>query len=113
MPGAETRVNRLDHCRHRACRAVYHFSLAHSETMAAAGLAHDPVGVDVEHLQAFPSDIADPYEWTRMEAVGKALGTGVGVFADSGCFTVPEGFRIEHRECGDYLVCVALQCQKH
>ena len=89
-----------------------HFSLAHSGEMAVAALSVAPVGIDVEHLPAFAADIADPREWTAMESVGKALGTGVGGFVDAGAFQVPAGFDVEHfDEVDGYLICLAQQVQ--
>ena len=87
------------------------FSLAHSGRMALAALCDRPVGVDVEHLPTFPYDIADPRDWTEMESVGKALGTGIGSFVDAGRFVVPRDFRIMHIDCDGYLVCIAQRLQ--
>lgn len=87
----------------------YHFSLSHGGKMSVAALSQEPIGVDVERLSTFPRDIADPYEWTSMEAVGKALGTGIAGYVDQGNFAVPDGFGIEHVECDGYLICIALQ----
>ena len=86
-----------------------HFSLAHSGLMAAAALAPFPVGVDIERLDGFPRDIADPQAWTAMEGAGKATGQGIGAYVDAGVetFSVPAGFRVEHYSCDGYLVCLA------
>ena len=77
----------------------YHVSLAHSEDRAAAVLAEQPVGVDLEHVAEHDPRVADfllhsserslldtlPMNadraftlcWTLKEAVLKALGTGM------------------------------------
>lgn len=88
-------------------RPELHFSLAHSQDMAVAALARMPVGVDVEHLAAFPRDLAEPFLWTEMESVGKLLGCGMGDFVDGGDYRRPADVAIEHIELGDYLVCIA------
>ena len=88
-----------------------HFSLAHSGHMAVAVLANTPVGADVEHLPSFPHDIAEPYRWTEMEAVGKLLGCGVGAFVDGGAYLRPDGIRVSHSPVGDHLVCLAQRVQ--
>ena len=88
-----------------------HFSLAHSEHMAAAALSTVPVGIDVEYLPAFPRDIADAGTWTEMEAVGKAQGSGIGAFLEGGPYQRPSGFEVEHVSLGDYLACLAKQVQ--
>lgn len=90
-----------------ANREDLHFSLAHSGDMAVAGLSTSPIGVDVEHLPAFAYDVAEPYEWTKMESVGKLRGCGVGAFVDGAAFSVPDGVTVRHVELGDYLVCIA------
>ena len=92
-----------------ADRADLHFSLAHSKQMAVAALAGVPVGVDVEYLPGFPRDIAEPYEWTEMESVGKLLGCGVGSFVDGATFHIPDGVTVAHTVLDDYLVCIAVQ----
>ncbi len=83
------------------------FSLAHSGKMALAALSPHPIGVDVECLEGFPYDVADPFRWTAMESVGKVLGSGVGSYVDAGVFNVPEGFLVEHFEVDGYLICLA------
>ena len=88
-----------------------HFSLAHSGRMAVAALSTGPVGIDVEYLPAFPRDIAEPLSWTEMEAVGKAMGCGVGDFADGVPYVRPEGFDVSHIPLGDYIVCLAQRVQ--
>lgn len=96
-------------------RPYLFFSLAHSGNMAVAALAAHPVGVDVEYLDTFSYDLADPFEWTTMESVGKAIGVGVGAYVDSGEFSIPDGFEIEHHKLdsdnGHYLVCIAQRLQ--
>ena len=72
------------------------FSLSHSGNMAVAALATHLVGVDVEDLATFSYDIAEPFKWTTMESVGKALGVGVGAYVDSGEFSIPDDFEVEH-----------------
>ena len=84
-----------------------HFSLAHSVGMAVGALSDAPIGVDVEHLPGFPRNVAEPYEWTEMESVGKLLGCGVGTFVDSGNYERPANVMVEHFALGEYLVCVA------
>ena len=84
-----------------------HFSLAHSTGMAAGALSNAPIGVDVERLPGFPHNVAEPYEWTEMESVGKLLGCGVGTFVDSGNYERPANVSVEHFALGDYLVCIA------
>ena len=84
-----------------------HFSLAHSAGMAVGALSTVPIGVDVERLPGFPRDVAEPYEWTEMESVGKLLGCGVGTFVDSGNYERPANVMVEHFALGEYLVCVA------
>ncbi len=84
-----------------------HFSLAHSAGMAVGALSSVPIGVDVERLPDFPRDVAEPYDWTEMESVGKLLGCGVGTFVDSGSYERPANVVVEHFALGDYLVCVA------
>ena len=89
-----------------------HFSLAHSGQMAVAALAESLVGIDVEYLPLFPHDISEPYSWTEMEAVGKALGCGVGDFVDGATYSRPAGFEVSHMVIGDdYLACLAQQLQ--
>ena len=83
------------------------FSLAHSGRMAVAALSDFPVGIDVEHLPSFPRDIAEPYLWCEMEAVGKLLGCGVGVYVDGAAYCRPDGITVRHIPTGDYLVCLA------
>lgn len=85
-----------------------HFNLAHSGNMAIAALSTSPIGVDVEHLPTFAYDVAEPYEWTKMESVGKLLGCGVGAFVDGAAFSVPDGVSVQHVELGDHLACIAL-----
>ena len=84
-----------------------HFSLAHSSGMAVGALSAKPIGVDVERLPGFPTDIAEPYEWTEMESVGKLLGCGVGTYVDTGTYERPASVTVEHFVLGDYLVCIA------
>lgn len=89
-----------------------HFSLAHSGQMAVAALAETPAGIDVEFLPSFPRDLAEPYSWTEMEAVGKVLGCGVGDYVDGVAYTRPPGFEVTHVPIGDdYLICLAQQLQ--
>ena len=90
-----------------AYRKDLHFSLAHSSGMAVGAISDKPVGVDVEHLPNFPFDIAEPYEWTEMESVGKLLGCGVGTFVDSGNYARPTNVSVEHFVLGSHLVCIA------
>ena len=85
-----------------------HFSLAHGHSAAIAALADVPVGVDIEHLPSFLYDVAEPYQWTKMESVGKLVGCGVGGYIDNGIFKQPDNVRTLHIEKGDYLVCLAL-----
>ena len=96
-----------------ANRPDLRFSLAHSGQMAVAALSARPVGIDVEHLPSFPRDIAEPYAWTEMEAVGKALGCGVGPYVDAGAgsYRRPAGFTVRHFAAGAdaYLVCLAMR----
>ena len=89
-----------------------HFSLAHSGQMAVAALAEAPVGIDVECLSSFPRDLAEPYSWTEMEAVGKALGCGVGDYVDGRPYVRPADIELRHISVGnDYLVCIAQRLQ--
>ena len=87
--------------------ADLHFSLAHSAGMAVGALSDAPIGVDVENLVGFPYDIAEPYNWTEMESVGKLIGCGVGVFVDTGVYARPADVSVEHFVLGDHLVCIA------
>lgn len=88
-------------------RPDLHFSLAHSERMAVAALAHAPIGVDVEYLPAFPRDVAEPFLWTEMESVGKLFGCGVGRYVDGEAYRRPAKATVEHITLGEYLVCIA------
>lgn len=87
--------------------ADLHFSLAHSAGMAVGALSDVPIGVDVENLARFPYDIAEPYNWTEMESVGKLLGCGVGTFVDSGVYERPANVTVGHFKLGDHLVSIA------
>ena len=95
-----------------ANRPELQFSLAHSGQMAVAALSAQPVGIDVEYLPAFPYSLADPHTWTEMEAVGKALGCGVGSYVDAGVsgYRRPAGCTVQHFAAGAdaYLVCLAV-----
>lgn len=84
-----------------------HFSIAHSGRIAAAMLGDAPVGADVEYLPGFPRDLADPFQWTEMECVGKLLGCGVGCYVDGEKFDKPACVKTQHIPFGDYLLCIA------
>lgn len=83
------------------------FSIAHAGGAAVAALSDAPVGVDIERLDGFPYDIAEPRRWTEMEAVGKLLGCGVGCYVDAGRFEKPEDTSTSHMEKDGYIVCIA------
>ncbi len=89
-----------------------HFSLAHGGRMALAALADAPVGVDVECLDSFPYDLADPCAWTEMESVGKALGCGIADYLDRDAYVRPPDFEIRHIRIDDnHLACIAQRVQ--
>lgn len=83
------------------------FSIAHSGEMALAMLGDAPVGVDVEHLPGFPRELADPFQWTEMESVGKLLGCGVGCYVDGERFEKPSYVETQHIPFEEYLFCIA------
>jgi phosphopantetheinyl transferase len=58
-------------------------SIAYAGGAAAIVWGKSPVGIDLELTTATPPEGLDLQAWTRLEALGKAAGTGVRDWPDS------------------------------
>ncbi|BBH17934.1 hypothetical protein Back2_22210 [Nocardioides baekrokdamisoli] len=52
-------------------------SIAYADDIAVIAWGTNPVGIDIERTDAQPPEGMDVLAWTRLEALGKAAGTGV------------------------------------
>lgn len=52
-------------------------SIAYTDDLAVIAWGKHPVGIDIERADASPPEGLDIGSWTRLEALGKAAGTGV------------------------------------
>lgn len=67
----------VGHGQPRLVGSDLHASIAYANGLAVIAWASGPVGIDIETSDATPPDGLDLAAWTRLEALGKAAGTGL------------------------------------
>lgn len=71
------RCGATDHGRPVLVGSDLQVSIAYADDLAVIAWSTDPVGIDLERADAIPPDALDIRTWTRLEALGKAAGSGV------------------------------------
>ncbi len=71
-----------DHGRPILVGSDLHVSIAYTDELAVVAWGDDPVGIDVESVEATPPDGLTVREWTRLEALGKVTGAGLAAWPD-------------------------------
>jgi hypothetical protein len=72
----------LDHGQPILVGSDLHVSIAYADELAAIAWGEEPVGIDVERTDATTPFSATVTEWTHLEALGKAAGTGLREWPD-------------------------------
>ena len=67
----------VDHGRPILVGSDLYVSIAYADRLAAIAWGKNPVGIDLEPADSMPPAEMDVRAWTRLEALGKAAGTGV------------------------------------